>query len=524
MKIASSTHPLIVLFFSILFVSACTTTSKKTAQPSDLFQGLLKQKNQQTSERKGEIIIHSLEISPLIQSQYSRGELEALETRLKETLSFKADSRGLVHASDRVEDGKEDPTHYDAIWVRDSLWIYLGLQTNRLESESAKKLLLTLTDYFSSPDQLKRFQSIIQNPSLLKGKDSQMNAVHIRFDARSPTFQDVQENGVPQKWNHKQNDALGLFLDLYARAILDQSLNQTELNPSRLQLLHLLPDYFAAIKFDRMEDAGSWEEIERVNTSSISLVTSGLERLQEVSARHPEFHLKNSQIKKLIDQGYATLLKQLKMGGESPAYPLSDVHYRTSDAALLNLIYPAQLSRLQASDYELVLKTLQPLIGEIGMKRYLKDSYQSGNFWFNQWPGVTGAESKTDDTSSAGSFAERGSQFIPDSEAQWFFDSWYSIALGTLAKRYPASPSSKRYESAQVLALNRALGQITGGSAQHPPLAADGMPVLPLSLPESYNTVVDLKSGRRYFAPSPITPLNWAKASLRIAFSKLKSE
>ena len=32
-----------------------------------------------------------------------------------------------------------------------------------------------------------------------------------------------------------------------------------------------------------MEDAGSWEEIERINTSSIALVVSGLERLQEVN-------------------------------------------------------------------------------------------------------------------------------------------------------------------------------------------------------------------------------------------------
>lgn len=31
-----------------------------------------------------------------------------------------------------------------------------------------------------------------------------MNVVHIRFDSNSPVMADVQEEGKPQLWNHKQ--------------------------------------------------------------------------------------------------------------------------------------------------------------------------------------------------------------------------------------------------------------------------------------------------------------------------------
>jgi hypothetical protein len=266
------------------------------------------------------------------------------------------------------------------------------------------------------------------------------------------------------------------------------------------------PAYFAAIHFEAFPDAGSWEEIERVNTSSIGLVVSGLERLAAARKSFPE--VKFSQLNSLIAKGYATILKHLEAGGESPGYPADDPHYRKSDAALLNLIYPAELSQLRSAHYAAIVRAVTKLVGEVGVKRYLGDSYQSGNFWFHS--------GKTDDTSSEGSFSERGAKFVPESEAQWFFDSWFSVALARLAKRYPKNPN---YAADSVRYLNRALGQVTGGTAESPVLGADGKPVPPLALPESYNTIVDPATRARVFAPSPITPLNWAKATLRLALS-----
>ncbi len=450
--------------------------------------------------------------SPKVSHDPSRSELNQLQSSLKETLELTTDSRGLVQAADRMDTKEQDPTHYDAVWVRDSLWVYLGLSVSEDPKERAiaKKMLLALSDYFSSSDQIKRMEAVIRNPKIIDFKNGKMNTIHIRFDRNSATFQDVQENGKQQIWNHKQNDALGLFLDLFCRAVLDQSFTSADLTPLRLKAIHLLPKYFNAVQFYKMEDAGSWEEIERTNTSSIALVVSGLERLQEVRKVIP-IKVDDTILKRLIEKGYSRIHQQIELGGESPDYPKNDPRYRTSDAALLNLIYPAKLAGLNLADYSKVVNAIDPLIGEIGIKRYIGDSYQSGNFWKN--------EGSTDDTSSSENFSNRGKKFIEGSEAQWFFDSWYSLAMGILVQKF----NDKNLKIKQVQFLNRALKQITKGSKSNPVLGADGIPVRSGALPESYNTLVNLKTGVRTFAPSPITPLNWAKASMRLAIDEMKN-
>lgn len=507
-----------------LFLLACLLTCATPMTRAEETTGvglnaLLQNLRQPGSEIiKGKLHVHSAQVLKLLKDNYTPKDLSAIEHALQTTLELRVNSRGLVKASDRSDDdNSEDPTHYDAVWVRDSLWVYLGLQT---EAATANQMLLALLDYFSSPDQIQRFEHIIQDPKTIDGPDGPMHVVHIRFDGKSPTFQDVTENGQPQRWNHKQNDALGLFLDLFCRAILDGSLDPSALTPERAKAIGLFPAYFSAIRFYEMPDAGAWEEIERVNTSSIALVTSGLERLSELLTSHaPSAHaaaarfgasIDRRQLATLIDRGYARIRKQLAAGGESPIYPASDPHYRKADAALLNVIYPARLTRLTRKDFDRVLAALEPLIGQVGIKRYLNDSYQSGNFWF--------ADSNTNDTSSAQSFADRGKRFLPDSEAQWFFDSWYSTAAGILFSRY----HDAKYRAFQIRFLNRALAQITGGTPQKPVLGADGKPVKPMALPESYNSVVDPRTHERFFAPSPITPLNWSKASLRLALRQAR--
>jgi hypothetical protein len=433
------------------------------------------------------------------QSKRPKRDSATIRREIGRSLEFSLDARGLAQAADRMESGAADPTHYDAVWVRDNLWVYLGLETKPEDRAKAKRLLLTLSDYFGSPAQIARFNAVIADPTILNGPGGAMNAVHIRFDRNSAVFADVQENGKAQTWNHKQNDALGLFLDLFCRAVLSGEISRAELTPARVETVKLFSQYFDAVKFESMPDAGSWEEIERVNTSSIGLVTSGLERL--VLARRFFPGISRENIRPMIRRGYAAIRRQLRLGGESPDYPKRDPRYRKADAALLNLIYPAELARLNRRDYRKILREIAPLIGGVGIKRYLGDSYQSGNFWFRT--------AKTDDTSSSRSFAERGAKFIPGTEAQWFFDSWYSVATGILAKRYHDPKMGK--ESARF--LDRALAQVTGDA---PVFGADGKPVPAHALPESYNTVIT-REGQRGFVPSPITPLNWAKAAMRLA-------
>lgn len=465
-----------------------------------------------TSSGSYSLRVHSPRLSPLIKSEYNRSDLERISQELQPALAFRLDSRFLAQAADRdlvTESGAStDPTNYDAVWVRDNLWVALGLQTTTEGRAQATQLILTLADYFASPDQMGRFESVIERSSIVREPDGGMRVPHIRFDRNSPKFADVQDKGADQVWNHKQNDALGLFLDLFCREIAAKRIGARELTGNRQKLLKIFPLYFEAVKFSEMEDAGSWEEIERVNTSSIALVTSGLERLKEISAKSG-VHSDRKLIQRLIDQGYLTIIKQLVFGGESPIYQKTDPKYRTADAALLNLIYPARLSVLKREHYTAVLEAIQPLVGEVGIKRYLGDSYQSGNFWFQ-------AESHTDDTSTSDAFADRGKRLIAGSEAQWFFDSWLSVAYATLATKF----KDPAYRAGQVKYFNRAVAQVTGGTTEQPILGADGKPVPPHALPESYNTVVDSR-GKRVFAPSPITPLNWAKATLRLAVEEL---
>ena len=71
----------------------------------------------------------------------------------------------------------------------------------------------------------------------------------------------------------------------------------------------------------------------------------------------------------------------------------------------------------------------------------------------------------------------------------------------------------------ELVHFNRALAQLTGDNEMNPPLGADGKVVAAFAFPESYN--VELKNGERKYLPSPITPLNWAKASLLLAFDQL---
>ncbi len=479
------------------------------------------------------VLAHSEKVAPLLKGQYSRSDLDQLENLLRSKLSIDLTERGLVKAANRELETEKDSTNYDAIWLRDSLWVYLGLK--HAQPTKAQTVLSRMLDYLSSKNQLARMDRLISNPSLLKAKDGNMQVIHIRFNGSSPDFDDVYENGKPQNWNHKQNDALGLFYDLTLRELQSGEMSFANLSPNQWRLLTGLPCYFDAVKFYEMEDAGPWEEIDRVNTSSIALVTSGLENLSGQIQNNSNFAKEflrqagkvgfarcasRETLSKLINKGYDRIHRQIAAGGESPLYPLGSPKYRRADAALFNALYPARLSQLSEAERSAILAINQPLIGRVGIKRYLFDSYQSGNFWLPE-PVASGAantetDAHTDDTSSNESFALRGAKFIADTEAQWFFDSWLSLIYGQLYQ----SNKKKIYLDLEVQHLNRALAQLTGGEGSNRVLGADGKPVPSLIPPESYNQLVEGSMQR--FVPSPIAPLNWAKASLMLALQQLR--
>ncbi len=143
---------------------------------------------------------------------------------------------------------------------------------------------------------------------------------------------DVQEEGKPQLWNHKQNDALGLYLDLLIQANNTGTINAEDWEKGdRLKSVALLIAYLDKANFYVMEDSG--EEDARLNTSSVALVTSGLERLsnllskkdsvfvldllREAKVNELDETLSTTRLNHLIDKGYERITLQLDLG-ENP--------------------------------------------------------------------------------------------------------------------------------------------------------------------------------------------------------------
>ena len=79
---------------------------------------------------------------------------------------------------------------------------------------------------------------------------------------------------------------------------------------------------------------------------------------------------------------------------------------------------------------------LEKLERPFGVIRYARDSYQSGNYWIKA-PGSVkkdGAPALTDDASSDALFTARLANLMPDTEAQWFFDSKLAMIRAHMAK------------------------------------------------------------------------------------------
>ncbi|MCI1635257.1 hypothetical protein [Bifidobacterium sp.] len=543
--------------------------------------------------------VHNGNIAKLLRAEYSPSELKHLAAAtedLRRINVVKQPWGTYINAASFESQEEASATNYDAIWVRDSIWGYYALLSDTSRHGDAKAVLLTQLDYLAS--QVNRINAAIAQPELLDLPDplGSMNAIHIRFNGASSTYDDVIENGLPQSWTHKQNDALGLALEAAISAFAEGLLSLDELTEplhttaandtatfvvdsamadsamadsakinatqadsaladSRLAALIRLVAYLNAVHFYEMEDSGAWEEQARRNTSSIGIVVSALERLESMlTEQHTEhwqitgdqreafvqaYHrtmkslrvipLANEQaIAKLIASGTAVMHRQISLGGESPDYDLGDSRRREADAALLSLIYPASPHGLGVDEQLHILTIVGSLIGDYGIKRYDHDTYQSANFWWHDIKPDADPESHL----------KREAGFIEGTEAEWFFDSWYakccllvaqqiesgqelSAADSAAESRYLQNPQSLvvALRATAVRHLNRALGQVTGEGM----ISADGKVVAPNLLPESYNHIVSKQrdgSTTMWSVPSPIAPLNWAKASLTLCLAE----
>lgn len=468
------------------------------------------------------IAVFNDHIRPWIEKKLDGELVSEIIRDLEPALRIELNDKGFVSAAQRKTKGK-DATNYDAIWVRDNVWIYYSLLADPGRRADANRLLISLWDYYATPAQVQRFRNIIANPEL---STDQMAMPHVRFDSNSLGLGDVMIDGKPQVWNHRQIDAHGIFFTALGEAFRDGILKVSDITEERARPLILYPLFLATIRYYDYEDAGAWEELPRKNTSSIGLATRSLQvwrgllydssRSKDIHDRLNVFLAKedseviaswsDNSLKELSDAGLNQVKYQLALGGESPDYNPIDIHFRLADSAMLVLIEPSTLEGLSQAQLRKTLDIVEQLKRPAGVLRYNNDSYQGGNFWIE----TPDSSSLTGDTSSKGAFLDRLKKLIPNTEAEWFFDSLIALARLRLAEKTTDTKMRSIDIDLAAIHIKRALGQITGGG-----ITADGEPVEEWLAPESINTVVI--EGKRYYLPSPIAPLNWAKAALSMA-------
>lgn len=487
------------------------------------------------------VYCHNNTLESLLKDSYSKQELEVIyqNTNDVRTITTFDNKYGtFIKASDNAS----SETNYNQIWVRDSLWGYKKLINDNTEESKAiaKNVLLSLLDYFSTPNQIARAKAAIVNPNLvLLSKNGNMNAFHIRFDAS--ILDDVQVDGQPERWTHKQNDALGFLLSEVISAVENKDISFDDLNQANSEILNAtkridtliyLVTYLNALKFYQMADSGSWEENEAIRASSIGFVINGEEKLYDylksettdadhdafvqayddfVNNNNYQYYSSQDFLPFYIDEGYKVIKLLIDNGGECACYDQIDDNYRTADAALLNLIYPCNLKNLEHSYKSKILKIINDdLITPIGIKRYQNDNYQSANFWFN---GI-----KTD-INEGDTAAKRKKTFIAGTEASWFFDSWYAISNLELVND-PETTSSEKLslEDNVYKFLNRSIGQIS----QPNNYLANGETTDIMGFPESYNVIYKNNENYWYIA-SAINNLNWARAMFSILLNFLSN-
>lgn len=152
----------------------------------------------------GNINYMNEDLKPILENKLTSAQAKIILNKYHKAFDISLTKTGFPKAAER--DTNYDATNYDAVWVRDAIWVYYYF--SEFKENDAKTLINKLYEYYNSSAQQKRFEEIIANPKLATDK---MAVPHIRFDSSSDCYDDVMVNGEPQVWNHKQMDAHGLF-------------------------------------------------------------------------------------------------------------------------------------------------------------------------------------------------------------------------------------------------------------------------------------------------------------------------
>lgn len=382
-------------------------------------------------------------------------------------LSFPQLQSGLFPAVN-FDDRNRDATGMADAWLRDSSCIGLALLRSGREGE-AKKALNGVIESLVSIEE--RFKEIIQL-GYAPDEDSLRPPVRFTGEQSSPQYE----------WANAQNDALGYALLFIGEGVQKGLIAETE---SLRTLLRLLVDYLTTITYWKDEDSGHWEEVRRLNASSVGTVISGLRAVRGIVGD-------TVKIEALIARGNGALEALLPLESKAP-------HVREIDASHVFLVEPQHLLTGEQAQ-QTIHRVEEKLKGELGVCRYRGDSYWAPDYRMHFQLG-----SRALDFSNPNSMELRDRYLTPGNEAQWtLFDPMIALYY---THRYEVSKSSQDAARANEAMVRSLLQFVAHGKA-------DG--TVAWRLPELFFQ----EDGE--WVPNDHLGLLWAQANVLLALTEFK--
>ena len=246
--------------------------------------------------------------------------------------------KNLQHSSGLFSAAKKSVlTGYNLAWIRDNVYISLGLEAVN-DVKSLKKL------YGALLNTLLRHEYKIDH-AIQKKPEHAFQYIHARYHP-------ITLHEIHEPWGNKQNDAVGALL--FKIGDLEEKRIKVLRDENDLRIVQKLVDYLNSVEYWHDKDNGMWEENEEVHASSVGACVAGLKKAKGI-ANVPE---------ELIQKGEDALKVILPKESET-----KDV-----DMALLSLIYPYDIAN--GEQRIMILENIEKnLLREKGVIRYKGDIY-----------------------------------------------------------------------------------------------------------------------------------------------------
>lgn len=401
-----------------------------------------------------------------------RAELESLGA-----LSFEPQPSGLFVASAIPDTDLAELTRMNMAWFRDNAHLAEALARAGTDDDIQKARGVGAV-----------FLKILhRNEGLLNEAIADPGAPRLPVRVDANTLANDTEPRI-------QNDSSGYAMWLPARLMLK---GLVPVQADDLAMMALVARYLEAGEYWRQPDEGAWEEDRRVHASSVGVVIASLRTVSRLFAEHG--YRAGINFARLIGRGVETLDDTIWSDGETPPDTTSNYPGRFYDMSqLLPVVAMDLFDGNLAAAGEIVDRVESKLVRDIGVIRYLGDSYYAPGFTTMLQPGerTSQAEGRLERRNTLSALTQQG-----EFEAQW-----------TLGDPLISEHHGRRYEllgwrsdrSKQIQFINRAL-------AQYIPVG-DGQRVPELFYKESPEST---------WTPNDHIPLLWAQANMLRAILQL---